>query len=107
MFSCCSCLNVNINKNDFGSTITKISPSLVMVLSQLSIDHWYNAPMALEFNFYTQFISVLSPQVEVEIQDLLNEIRQQEYTYIGLAYPKIADAAKSWPAAFPALQKRG
>ena len=48
--------------------------------------------MALEFNFYTQFISVLSPQVEFEIQDLLNEIRQQEYTYIGLAYPKIADA---------------
>jgi hypothetical protein len=29
----------------------------------------------------------------VEIQDLINEIRVQEYTYIGMAYPKIADTA--------------
>lgn len=49
--------------------------------------------MAFIFNYYTQIIDVTSPQVEVEIQQLLNAIRVAEFDNIGLAYPKIADAS--------------
>jgi len=49
--------------------------------------------MALLFNFYTQIIDVESPQDELLIQDLLNAIRAQEDSELGIAYPKIADAA--------------
>ena len=48
--------------------------------------------MALEFNFYTEIIDVTSPQATVDIQDLINEIRNQEDSYLGMAYHKIADA---------------
>jgi len=49
--------------------------------------------MALEFNFHTQIIDVTTPQDEVLVQDLLNAIRDQEDSTLGIAYPKIADAA--------------
>jgi hypothetical protein len=48
--------------------------------------------MALAFNFYTQIIDVLEPQDEVIVQDLINEIRVQEQTPLGMAFWKIADA---------------
>jgi hypothetical protein len=48
--------------------------------------------MALAFNFYEQIIDVLEPQTEVVIQDLLNQIRDQEYSVLGVAFDKIADA---------------
>lgn len=49
--------------------------------------------MALEFNYHTQIINVTSPQTSVVIQDLLNAIRQEEFTHKGLGYAKIADAS--------------
>src|SRR3989344_9324152 len=48
--------------------------------------------MAYVFSFYDQIIDVTSPQVDVIIQDLLNEIRTQEESVLGMACPKIADA---------------
>ncbi|OGJ21907.1 MAG: hypothetical protein A2804_01735 [Candidatus Pacebacteria bacterium RIFCSPHIGHO2_01_FULL_46_10] len=48
--------------------------------------------MAYVFNFYTQIIDVTNPQATVVIQDLINEIRTQESSATGMAYPKIADA---------------
>ncbi len=49
--------------------------------------------MALVFNQHTQIIDVTSPQVTVVVQDLINAIRQEEESYIGLAYNKIANAS--------------
>ena len=48
--------------------------------------------MAFAFNFYTQIIDVLNPQQDVDIQTLLNEIREQEESVLGMSFPKIADA---------------
>ena len=48
--------------------------------------------MALVFNYYTQIIDVTSPQTDVDIQILLNAIRDAEDEGIGMVYPKIADA---------------
>lgn len=48
--------------------------------------------MAYVFDFYNQIIDITNPQTEVVVQDLLNEIRLQEDSAWGLAYPKIADA---------------
>jgi hypothetical protein len=48
--------------------------------------------MAYVFNFYQQIIDVTNPQTTVVVQDLLNEIRTQEISNTGMAYPKIADA---------------
>jgi hypothetical protein len=48
--------------------------------------------MAYQFNFEDQIIDITSPQVEVVVQDLLNLIREAEYSDRGMAYPKIADA---------------
>ena len=48
--------------------------------------------MAYVFDFYAQIIDVTSPQVDVIVQDLLNEIRTQEESVLGMAFPKIADA---------------
>ena len=49
--------------------------------------------MALVFNFHTQVIDVTNPQTSVIIQDLLNAIRSQEFSNLGMVYPKIADAS--------------
>ncbi len=48
--------------------------------------------MAYIFDFTAQIIDITSPQVEVIIQDLLNEIRDAEYSVLGMVYPKIANA---------------
>jgi hypothetical protein len=48
--------------------------------------------MGYLFNYYTQIIDITEPQTIVEIQELVNEIRNAEFQYDGLAYPKIADA---------------
>lgn len=48
--------------------------------------------MAYQFDFFNQIIDVLSPQQEVSVQDLLNNIRDQEYSALGMAYAKIANA---------------
>lgn len=52
----------------------------------------YNALMALIFNFYTQLIEVESPQTDILIQDLINQIRQEEESDLGIIFSKIADA---------------
>ncbi|MFC1654037.1 hypothetical protein ACFL1M_04285 [Patescibacteria group bacterium] len=49
--------------------------------------------MALVFNFFTQLIEVQSPQTEIEVQDLINQIRVEEESDTGMVYPKIADAS--------------
>lgn len=48
--------------------------------------------MAYVFDFEAQIIDITSPQQDVEMQDLLNAIREAEYSWLGMAYPKIADA---------------
>lgn len=48
--------------------------------------------MAYVFDFYTQIIDITSPQVDVVVQDLLNEIRDAEYSELGMSFPKIANA---------------
>ena len=48
--------------------------------------------MALIFNFYTQLIEVEAPQTEVSVQDLINQIRQEEESDLGIIFSKIADA---------------
>lgn len=48
--------------------------------------------MTLIINFYTQLIEVEAPQTIILIQDLINQIRQEEDSYPGMAYSKIADA---------------
>lgn len=49
--------------------------------------------MAFIFNYHTQIIDVESPQVDVEIQHLVNAIRSAEFDHIGMAYPKICEAS--------------
>ncbi|OGV96944.1 hypothetical protein A2W24_02350 [Microgenomates group bacterium RBG_16_45_19] len=49
--------------------------------------------MAYLFNYYTQIIDVLSPQVDVDLNDLTNNIRAAEFNDIGMGYPKICDAS--------------
>jgi len=49
--------------------------------------------MSYLFDFGTKLIHILSPQTEVDIQDLLDEIRTQEATEKGITYGKIADAS--------------
>jgi hypothetical protein len=53
----------------------------------------YNAPMGYLFDFEAQIIHITNPQVIVEIQELITEIRIAEFTNLGMAYPKIADAS--------------
>lgn len=48
--------------------------------------------MAYVFDFYNQKIDITSPQTDVTVQDLLNSIRDAEYSTLGMGYPKIADA---------------
>lgn len=48
--------------------------------------------MAYQFNYHTQIIDVLYPQVNVDLNDLTNNIRAAEFANIGMAYPKICDA---------------
>jgi hypothetical protein len=49
--------------------------------------------MAYLFDFENQIINITSPQTDVDIQELINEIRTQEATEQGIAYGKIADAS--------------
>ena len=37
--------------------------------------------MGYIFNFYTEIIDITSPQVDVDIQDLINNIRDQENSF--------------------------
>lgn len=48
--------------------------------------------MAFTFDFYNQIIDVLSPQTDITVQELVDSIRGAEYSVIGMAFPKIADA---------------
>lgn len=52
----------------------------------------YNVLMAYLFNYHTQIIDVLSPQVDVDLNELTNNIRAAEFDWIGLGYPKICEA---------------
>lgn len=49
--------------------------------------------MAFQFNYHTQIIDVLSPQVDVDLNQLTNAIREAEFDNIGMAYSKICDAS--------------
>ena len=49
--------------------------------------------MAYVFDFQNTTIEITSPQVDVDIQELINEIRTVEATAEGIAYPKIANAS--------------
>ena len=49
--------------------------------------------MAYVFDFQNTLINITSPQTDVDIQDLINEIRTAEASVEGIAYPKIANAS--------------
>lgn len=49
--------------------------------------------MAYVFDFQNTLIEITSPQTDVDIQELIDEIRTVEATTQGIAYPKIANAA--------------
>jgi hypothetical protein len=49
--------------------------------------------MALSPNWLTKQIEVSSPQVVITAQDLINDIRDFEYSWDGMAYERIADAS--------------
>ena len=49
--------------------------------------------MAYVFDFQNTLIEITSPQIDVDIQDLIDEIRTVEATTQGIAYPRIADAS--------------
>jgi hypothetical protein len=49
--------------------------------------------MALTANWLTQQIEIGSPQAVLDVQSLINDIRDFEYTWDGLAYEHIADAS--------------
>lgn len=49
--------------------------------------------MAYVINYATQHIDITSPQTDVDIQDLIDFIRGEEATQIGISYPKIAEAS--------------
>ena len=49
--------------------------------------------MAYVFDFQNTLIEITSPQTDVDIQELIDEIRTAEATTEGMAYAKIANAA--------------
>ena len=49
--------------------------------------------MAYVFDFQNTLIEITSPQTDVDIQELIDEIRTVEATSQGIAYPRIADAS--------------
>lgn len=49
--------------------------------------------MAYVFDFQNTLIEITSPQTDVDIQELIDEIRTVEASAQGIAYPKIANAA--------------
>ena len=49
--------------------------------------------MAYQFDFKNQLINITSSQTEVQIQDLINKIREAEESEEGIQYEKIADAS--------------
>jgi len=48
--------------------------------------------MGYIFNFHTQIIDITSPQIEVNVQELINMIRDNEDSFLGMSYTRIADA---------------
>ncbi|MEN8252801.1 MAG: hypothetical protein ABFQ62_00270 [Patescibacteria group bacterium] len=48
--------------------------------------------MAYTFDHINQIIDVVSPQVDVDVQDLFNAIREEEQSIRGMAFPRICDA---------------
>jgi hypothetical protein len=44
-------------------------------------------------NYYEQIIDITAPQTDVDIQELVNVIRDAEDNFIGMAYPKICEAS--------------
>jgi len=49
--------------------------------------------MAYQFDFDSRLIYITSPQTEVVIQDLIDEIRANEASQTGITYDKIANAS--------------
>lgn len=49
--------------------------------------------MAINVDYQDELIYVTSPQTDVLVQDLVDAIRDAEYTEEGICYPKIADAS--------------
>lgn len=49
--------------------------------------------MALSIDYTSSLVNVLSPQTTVDVQILLNSIREQEASELGITYPKIANAS--------------
>lgn len=49
--------------------------------------------MAYVFDFQNTLIEITSPQADVDIQELIDEIRTVEASAQGIAYPRIANAA--------------
>ena len=49
--------------------------------------------MALTFDFENELIRVNSPQTDVILQDLINDIRDMEASELGITYPQIANAS--------------
>ncbi|MHA2044726.1 MAG: hypothetical protein ACW99G_08020, partial [Candidatus Thorarchaeota archaeon] len=49
--------------------------------------------MAYVFDFQNTLIEITSPQTDVDIQELIDEIRTVEASDLGMAYPKIANAS--------------
>ena len=49
--------------------------------------------MAHQFDFINSIVNITEPQVIVNIQELLNDIRSAEETESGIQYPKIANAS--------------
>jgi hypothetical protein len=49
--------------------------------------------MAYVFDFQNTLIEITSPQTDVDIQELIDEIRTVESSAQGIAYPRIANAA--------------
>jgi len=58
--------------------------------------------MALSFDFQNTIIDISSPQVELDVQDLVNAIRTVEATVEGIAYPHILNASGKEVLADPA-----
>jgi hypothetical protein len=49
--------------------------------------------MSLTFDFVNSLIEVNSPQTDILLQDLINDIRTEEATELGITYPQIANAS--------------
>ena len=58
--------------------------------------------MAISFDFQNTIIDIGSPQTELDVQDLVNEIRTVEATVEGIAYPQIINASGKEILADPA-----